>query len=461
MSADRLWTWQRATALVPLALLSGAWTASLATSTTATAAAEDGRKPLPDGTLVPAEVVEAPASVSVPGEIVPGLPDGATDAVIADSSTDGIPAAALAAYQRAAQVLDSADSSCHISWPLIAAIGRVESNHGRYGGNTLTDDGVSRPGIYGIPLDGSNGVARIDDTDGGALDDDRVFDRAVGPMQFIPSTWAVVGVDGDGDGIRNPQDIDDAALATAVYLCSGDEDLSTTNGLRSAVYRYNHSEEYVDLVLAVMAAYAKGDFSAIPNGSFAPTTFAPSFAGPDLGLGSHKADGRKDGNRSGGTKSSNGPGTDGRSGGDAAGGDSGDGPAGGDSGGLPSLPGSGGDGEGGGSGTGGTVGDVTEPVQETLVTTAQVIQLCTSELQRQFDAAPQQAVDQCVAALRGKPLKQAQASVTGVVSGLSGLLDSLLGGGGGLLGGGGGGDGAGAGAGDGDGGGLLGGDGPL
>ena len=49
-------------------------------------------------------------------------------------------------------------------------------------------------------------------------------------MQFIPSTWAVVGVDADGDGERNPQDIDDAALAAAVYLCSGNEDLSTDAG---------------------------------------------------------------------------------------------------------------------------------------------------------------------------------------------------------------------------------------
>ena len=64
------------------------------------------------------------------------------------------------------------------------------------------------------------------DTDAGQYDNDTRFDRAVGPMQFIPSTWSVVGVDGDSDGTRNPQDIDDAALATAVYLCSGDDDLS-------------------------------------------------------------------------------------------------------------------------------------------------------------------------------------------------------------------------------------------
>jgi membrane-bound lytic murein transglycosylase B len=271
--SHRLMTWQKATALVPLALLSGAWTATLA----APGSAASGERTLPDGTTLPAEAVEVPASVSVPGVVAPGVPSGSADAVVASASTNGIPSAALAAYQRAAQVIDSADPRCNVEWPLIAAIGRVESDHGRYGGNKLTDEGVSSPGIYGIPLDGSNGTAKISDTDAGELDNDGVFDRAVGPMQFIPSTWSVVGVDGDGDGVRNPQDIDDAALATAVYLCSGDEDLSTEAGRRSAVYRYNHSQDYVDLVLSIMRAYSTGNFSAVPNGSAAPAVFTPYF----------------------------------------------------------------------------------------------------------------------------------------------------------------------------------------
>ena len=86
-------------------------------------------------------------------------------------------------------------------------------------------------------------------------------------MQFIPSTWSVVGVDADGDGVRNPQDIDDAALGTAVYLCSGSDDLGTDAGRRAAVFRYNHSQSYVDLVLAIMDAYLQGDFTSIPNGT--------------------------------------------------------------------------------------------------------------------------------------------------------------------------------------------------
>ena len=99
-------------------------------------------------------------------------------------------------------------------------------------------------------------------------------------MQFIPSTWSVVGVDADGDGERNPQDIDDAALATAVYLCSGKDDLGTTEGQRASVYRYNHSQAYVDLVLSIMNAYLAGDFTSVPNGTTSAGMFVPAPAPP-------------------------------------------------------------------------------------------------------------------------------------------------------------------------------------
>jgi membrane-bound lytic murein transglycosylase B len=273
--SQKLTTWQKATALVPLALLSGAWTTSLAVTSSASATTQESTV-LPDGTEVPDQALEAPASMSRPGSIAPGVPAGAADSVIASSSANGIPAAALAAYQRGEQVINSADASCNLTWQLIAAIGRVESDHGRYGGNVLGDDGKSRPGIYGIALDGTNGTAEIRDTDGGRYDNDQVWDRAVGPMQFIPQTWEIVGVDGDGDGKRDPQDIDDAALATAVYLCSGDEDLSTYGGQKAAVYRYNHSQEYVDLVISIMNAYLEGDFSSVPNGVATSTVLTPS-----------------------------------------------------------------------------------------------------------------------------------------------------------------------------------------
>jgi membrane-bound lytic murein transglycosylase B len=253
---------QKVTALLPLAVLSAAWTAGLATSGSGASAAA-GPQTLPDGTRVPAQAVQAPASLTPPQ----GLAHSNARRVLATASASGIPAVALSAYERAATVIDTADHGCHLPWQLVAAIGRVESDHGRADGNVLTDRGIAEPGIYGPMLDGRHGTPQIRDTDAGQLDGDTSFDRAVGPMQFIPSTWAIVGVDADNDGRRDPQDIYDAALASAVYLCSGPDDLATTSDQRSAVFRYNHSRQYVDLVLAIEGAYLAGDYSAVPNGT--------------------------------------------------------------------------------------------------------------------------------------------------------------------------------------------------
>ena len=96
-------------------------------------------------------------------------------------------------YKRAALAIEKSDPGCHLDWSLLAGIGRVESNHGRYGGSQVYADGSTSPHIVGLALNGAGNVASISDTDGGRLDGDTTWDRAVGPMQFIPSTWAVVG----------------------------------------------------------------------------------------------------------------------------------------------------------------------------------------------------------------------------------------------------------------------------
>ena len=280
MTTSRFGRIQKTTALVPLALLSAAWTASIAGVGASTASAdESAATTLPDGTSVPTEAIKAPASVSVPGVVAPGI-SGNTHRAVTTASTSGIPDAALAAYQRAETVINAADKSCNLPWQLVAAIGRVESDHGRTNGNHLDTHGVARPGIYGVALDGTQQVSLIKDTDAGQYDSDAKYDRAVGPMQFIPSTWSVVGVDADGDAQRNPQDIDDAALATAVYLCSGEDDLSTLAGQRAAVFRYNHSQSYVELVLSIMNAYLDGDFTAVPNGTTSAGYFVPDTSTP-------------------------------------------------------------------------------------------------------------------------------------------------------------------------------------
>ncbi len=276
-TAPRFGRFQKATTLLPLALLSAAVTSALVgvgPTTTSAVAEQQAAAALPDGTSVPTDAIKAPASVSKSGPPARAV-SGSLGRAARTASVAGIPAAALAAYQRAETVINSADPSCRLSWQLIAAIGRVESDHGRYGGNTLDDDGVATPGIFGIALDGSRNTQVIRDTDDGQYDADAKWDRAVGPMQFIPSTWSVVGVDGDNDGKRNPQDIDDAALASAVYLCSGDDDLSRVVGQRAAIYRYNHSDDYVDLVLSFMRAYLSGDFTSVPNGVSGAGYFAP------------------------------------------------------------------------------------------------------------------------------------------------------------------------------------------
>ncbi len=303
---------QKAMALVPLAVLSAAWTASIATTGSGTALADSTTTQpttLPDGTSLPTQAIQAPASVSVSGGVAPGV-QGNAQQVVATASTSGIPAAALAAYQRAETVINAADASCHLPWQLVAAIGRVESDHGRTGGNSLDAQGVARPGIFGPALTGQDGTTKIADTDAGQYDADATWDRAVGPMQFIPSTWSVVGVDADGDGQRNPQDVDDAALATAVYLCSGDDDLSTAAGQRAAVYRYNHSQSYVDLVLSITNAYLQGEFTSVPNGTTSAGYIVPQLPTGGTGTTKHHgkpAKGGKKGHHGGSTTTS--PGT--------------------------------------------------------------------------------------------------------------------------------------------------------
>ena len=177
----------------------------------------------------------------------------------------GIPEIALAAYEDGADLTAIEDPECGVPWSVLAAIGRVESDHGRFGGAMLRADGYGTKPIRGVALNGEPGIALIRDTDRGDLDGDTVYDRAVGPMQFIPSTWDNVGVDGNGDDRRDPNNIFDAAWGAGVYLCAGDADLTEPGELARAVRRYNHTDEYVRVVLGLAEAYEAGDFEAAPG----------------------------------------------------------------------------------------------------------------------------------------------------------------------------------------------------
>jgi membrane-bound lytic murein transglycosylase B len=187
-------------------------------------------------------------------------PKGTRVWTVSALSDHNVPAAAKRAYRRAATQMAGSDPGCGLPWTLLAAIGRVESDHGRYGGARLGNDGVSRPRIIGIQLNGKGPVAAIRDTDDGRLDRDKVWDRAVGPMQFIPSTWAFAARDGDGDGRKSPHDLDDAAAAAAAYLCSGSGSLLDQAAQAAAIYRYNQDDYYVALVQAFEVGYRTGSF---------------------------------------------------------------------------------------------------------------------------------------------------------------------------------------------------------
>lgn len=165
-----------------------------------------------------------------------------------------IPPMALAAYRNAERIMAATQPECGISWNLLAGIGRIESMHA-YGGATDARGNAVRP-IYGPLLDGSlpGNEIIVESRDG-----DRVtYARAMGPMQFLPGTWARYASDGDGDGKADVQNIYDAALAAARYLCSGGLNLRDPSHVMTAILRYNNSVAYARNVLGWAAAYATG-----------------------------------------------------------------------------------------------------------------------------------------------------------------------------------------------------------
>ncbi|MFE3459080.1 murein transglycosylase [Nocardiopsis aegyptia] len=172
---------------------------------------------------------------------------------VAESTT--IPRRALEGYAGAQLALAEEQPSCRLSWPTLAGIGYVETKHGTHGGGEIGSDGLTTIDIIGIPLDGTNNTRAIPDTDGGRYDDDTEWDRAVGPMQFIPGTWARWGASLEG-GDPDPHSIDDAALSAGRYLCGGGRDLTSAQDWESAILTYNSSRTYLNDVLAYAHAYA-------------------------------------------------------------------------------------------------------------------------------------------------------------------------------------------------------------
>jgi hypothetical protein len=147
------------------------------------------------------------------------------------------------------------DPSCHLTWPVLAAIGKVESDHAENG--DVDPQGDMLQPIYGPVLDGLSGTAAIPTAaNSGQLPG--AWARAEGPMQFLPGTWTKWGVAATGEGQPNVQNVNDSALAAGHYLCAGNLNLSDPGDLTTAILRYNPSLYYVDIVTYWLQTYDNG-----------------------------------------------------------------------------------------------------------------------------------------------------------------------------------------------------------
>jgi membrane-bound lytic murein transglycosylase B len=211
----------------------------------------------------PAAYVDAPspppASGGAGGGKQGGTPSGppvVDPAWVAQTATAaGIPEPAVRAYATAQL---ARPTGCEIGWTTLAGIGWVESQHGTIDGRILGVDGHSSSPILGPALNGRGEVAAIRASpESSEWHGDPDWDHAVGPLQFIPSSWETWAADGDGDGVSDPNDLDDAAMAAVGYLCADGHDLTTGQGWADAVFSYNHAQEYIDAVHTAATAYAQ------------------------------------------------------------------------------------------------------------------------------------------------------------------------------------------------------------
>ncbi|MFE3255242.1 lytic transglycosylase domain-containing protein [Nocardia sp. NPDC059091] len=208
--------------------------------------------PVPDDMPPGAGALLPPIDLDAPGRTAIQLQDWAEE----QHGPTGIPVLALEAYGYAAAVMARSKPECGIGWTTLAGIASVESQHGTHGRSRIADDGTVSPPIRGLPLDGSPGRARILDVS--STEANPVYVRAMGPFQFIPETWQRWGVDANGDGKIDPDNIDDAALTAARYLCAMGGDLTGAPGWQQALLTYNQSTSYMNTVRYRAAAYSVG-----------------------------------------------------------------------------------------------------------------------------------------------------------------------------------------------------------
>jgi len=131
---------------------------------------------------------------------------------VSDATT--IPIRMLQAYATAAAEVDREQPRCKLGWNTLAAVGYIESEHGSHGGAHIGTDG-------------------------------NLIGTIIGPR-----------LDGNGDGVADPNNIDDAAYTAANYLCAGGRDLTTAGGWSDAVLSYNNDVKYLEEVRSESALYA-------------------------------------------------------------------------------------------------------------------------------------------------------------------------------------------------------------
>src|SRR5882757_7345373 len=198
--------------------------------------------------------VVAAIKMPSPFRIAAASPSAPPSMMVNSPGSLRIPAMALNAYRNAESMMASAYPACGISWNLLSGIGRIESMHAN-GGATDAHGTPVQP-IYGPALDGTlaGNEVIVQSVQAGRV----TFARAMGPMQFLPGTWARYASDGDGDGKADVQNLYDSTLAAARYLCSGGLNLRDPSQVMAAILRYNNSAAYAQNVLGWAAAYATG-----------------------------------------------------------------------------------------------------------------------------------------------------------------------------------------------------------
>jgi membrane-bound lytic murein transglycosylase B len=182
--------------------------------------------------------------------------------------TGRIPATAYDAYTAASRAASGVTEACEVDWTILAGIAQVESRHGQIDADhELAPDGDVAPPIRGRALDGTGGTQTIRDTDDGTLDGDPTWDRAMGPLQFIPTTWSELGRDGNGDGEADPDNLFDASLTAVAHLCLREPgDYSQRHELRRALIAYNASGRYAEDVLGWVERYRTTPLDEVVEG---------------------------------------------------------------------------------------------------------------------------------------------------------------------------------------------------